>query len=81
MYRAYITFFNFLKIFSTFNFKDALKLLFKICDRSGLRAFAIEPSLIRALRAGSEQSLEFWEQAYHSSVALGVIEAGLDHLV
>ncbi|XP_005100526.3 fukutin [Aplysia californica] len=64
-------------------YQEAVKLLFHTCESSGLFVFAVEPSLLRALRVGTQRRLELWGQDRHDSVAVGVKDAGLDqmHLV
>ncbi|CAG5119884.1 unnamed protein product, partial [Candidula unifasciata] len=59
---------------------EAVKLFLSKCDSSGLAAFIIEPSLLRAVREGSLRRIELWNQEHHDSVAFGVIEPGLDKL-
>lgn len=56
------------------------RLFFETCQNLDLPVFAVEPSLLRALRAG-ENSLELWNRGQYPVLTFGVIEASQDELV
>ncbi|PVD23528.1 hypothetical protein C0Q70_16800 [Pomacea canaliculata] len=55
------------------------RLFFETCQNLDLPVFAVEPSLLRALRAG-ENSLELWNRGQYPVLTFGVIEASQDEL-